>query len=64
MLADVALLCRKITSCESLPVLLHLVVCFDLSYNISLFQTLYCFPFQLSEQAQDNHNFKKWSPSA
>jgi hypothetical protein len=42
-----ALLCWKITSCESLPDLLDWIVCFGLSCNISLYQTLYCFPFQL-----------------
>lgn len=42
-----ALLCWKITSCESLPDLLHWIVCFGLSCNISLYQTLYCFLFQL-----------------
>jgi hypothetical protein len=42
-----ALLCWKIISCESLPDLLDWIVCIGLSCNISLYQTLYCFPFQL-----------------
>lgn len=42
-----ALLCWKIISSESLPDVLDWIVCFGLSCNISLYQTLYCFPFQL-----------------
>ena len=42
-----ALLCWKIICCESLPDLLDWIVCFGLFCSISLYQTLYCFPFQL-----------------
>lgn len=42
-----ALLFCKFTSSESLPDLLDWIVGFSLSCNILLYQTLYCFSFQL-----------------
>ena len=42
-----ALVYWEITSCESLPDLLDWIICFGLSCNISLYHTLYFFPFHL-----------------